>query len=102
MPNWAYQYQNMVWEFMDCYFGAQLAIILRPEQGLRLSTKLNSIAIHPLVYFPKLWNEFANPCKSTSSKILFKKELKKYFLDQLDANYKCNLLLCPHCHLSVT
>jgi hypothetical protein len=78
-------------------------IVLRNEDDYFVPlARLSSIAIHPLVYYPKLWNEFVNPCKSTSSKILFKKELKKYFLDQLDANYKCNRLLCPHCHLSVT
>jgi hypothetical protein len=78
-------------------------IVLRNEDDYFVPlARLSSIAIHPLVYYPKLWNEFVNPCKSTSSKILFKKELKKYYLDQLDANYKCNCLLCPHCHLSVT
>jgi hypothetical protein len=51
-------------------------IVLRNEDDYFVPlARLSSIAIHPLVYYPKLWNEFVNPCKSTSSKILFKKEL---------------------------
>jgi hypothetical protein len=74
--------------------------ILRSEDDYFVPfARLSSIAIQPLVSFPKLWNDFTNPCKSTSSKTLFKKELKKHFLEKLDSNYKCNRLLCIHCHL---
>jgi hypothetical protein len=77
-------------------------IVLRNEDDYFVPfARLSSIAAHPLLYFPKLWNEFEDPCKSTNSKVQFKKELKKHFLDQLDANYRCNRLLCPHCHLHV-
>ncbi len=53
----------------------------------------------PLIYYPKLWNAFTDPCKSTSKKSIFKKELKKYFLDKLDPNFVCARLLYPHCRL---
>jgi hypothetical protein len=62
-------------------------------------TRLSSMDNCPHVLFPKLWNEFTNPCKSTANKIFFKKELKSYFLEKLSDNYQCTRLLCPNCHL---
>jgi hypothetical protein len=52
-----------------------------------------TICNQPLIYYPKLWNEFTDPCKYTSNKSIFKKELKNYFLDKLVPNFVCDRLL---------
>jgi hypothetical protein len=62
-------------------------------------TRLQSTDIHPLIYFPKLLNNFPSEIRSTSHQNILKKELKAPFLDQLSDNFKCGRLLCPHCHL---
>ncbi len=62
-------------------------------------SRLCAFDTRPLVLFPKLWNEFTSPCKSTANKNIFKKELKTYFLEKLSDNYQCTRLLSPHCHL---
>jgi hypothetical protein len=63
---------------------------------------LTSLDRHPLFNFPKLWNEFPYPeIKSTAHKSIFKQTLKKHFINELQDNYKCAHLLCPHCHLWV-
>ncbi len=49
-------------------------------------TRLQSTDIHPLIYFPKLWNNFPSEIQSTSNQNIFKKELKAHFLDQLSDN----------------
>jgi hypothetical protein len=64
--------------------------------------RLSSVDLHPLVYFPKLWNNFINDFNligSTANKDVFKKELKTHFLSKLSDNFQCDRLLCPHCHL---
>ncbi len=58
-----------------------------------------AITNQPLICYPKLWNEFDEPCKLNNNKIKFKRELKKYFLNKLETNYICERLLCPQCHL---
>jgi hypothetical protein len=37
-------------------------------------SRLSSTDNHPLVYFPKIWNEFPSSIKSTANKIIFKIE----------------------------
>ncbi len=65
--------------------------------------RLSSCGGRPLLYFPKLWNGFFNPIKTTSNKNIFKKDLILYFLEKLSDNYQCNRLLCPqHCLEKVT
>jgi hypothetical protein len=39
-------------------------------------SRMATVANQPLIYYPKLWNEFIGPCKSTSSELIFKKELQ--------------------------
>ena len=46
-----------------------------------------------LYSIPKVWNSFPN----SEIKILLK--LKKVFLDNLNEEFICSRLLCPHCHL---
>ncbi len=53
----------------------------------------------PLTKFPKTWHEFPNEdVKFLKNKQTFNEELKKHFLSQLNANYRCVRLFCPHCH----
>jgi cytochrome c len=48
-----------------------------------------------------MWNDFRDDVlKSESNKIIFNAKLKGQFIDQLNANYVCTRLLCPHCHLN--
>jgi hypothetical protein len=57
---------------------------------------------HPLICFPRAWNDFPSAeIKSIPDKLTFKfnKALKKHFLSELSADYLCSRLLCPHCHL---
>jgi hypothetical protein len=59
--------------------------------------------IERLLYFslPKLWNEFQDEVlKSEANKIVFNAKLKGHLIGQLNANYVCTRLLCPHCHLN--
>jgi hypothetical protein len=63
-------------------------------------SRLMSTSRHPLISFPKAWNEFnAIEIKFAASKSIFNKALKKFFLLNLSDNPVCNRLLCPHCHL---
>jgi hypothetical protein len=62
--------------------------------------RLTSTEDHPLVSFPRVWNEFDSlEIKTTASKTLFIKLFKNIFLGKLEENYVCERLLCPHCHL---
>jgi hypothetical protein len=55
----------------------------------------------PLTSFPKAWNNFSNlEIKTIRSKADFNSKLKDYFIGNLNANYTCSRLLCPHCHLN--
>jgi hypothetical protein len=63
-------------------------------------SRLTSTSKHPLIAFPKTWNEFnAIEIKLASSKQIFNKALKTHLLGSLTDNPLCNRLLCPHCHL---
>jgi hypothetical protein len=54
----------------------------------------------PFFTLPKMWNEFPDVVlKSEANKLIFNSKLKEYFIDKLNANFVCTLLLCPHCHL---
>jgi hypothetical protein len=76
---------------------------LRDEEDYYIPhTRLCSLDQQPLVYFPKIWNDFVKEfgtIGSIPSKTLFKKELKSHFLNKLTDDYQCGRLLCPHCHL---
>jgi hypothetical protein len=43
----------------------------------------------PLVFLPRLRNDFPDPCKSTSDKIIFQKELKSDFSDKPADIFHC-------------
>jgi hypothetical protein len=62
--------------------------------------RLTATERFPLTSFPRAWNSFENfEIKTIYSKLDFNHKLKQFFLDKLNANYTCNRLLCPNCHL---
>ncbi len=55
---------------------------------------------HPFHLFPKLWADFKEyQIRILREKKDFNFKLKEFLLEKLVANYKCNRLLCPRCHL---
>jgi hypothetical protein len=55
----------------------------------------------PLTSFPKIWNAFNDfDIKFLRNKCEFNSKLKALLLSKLNANYRCNRLLCHFCHLS--
>ncbi len=73
--------------------------ILRNSNDLYLPTaNLSSLEQHPYFTFPKMWHNFNNnDIKFIRDKLEFNFKLKNHFLNQLDANYRCTRLFCPHC-----
>ena len=60
--------------------------------------RLSSIERFPLVCFPRLWSQFdSEDIKIQRNKNIFNSMLKIYFLNQLQSNFICERLLCPHC-----
>ncbi len=81
------------------YDGPQLR---NEDDFYRQISRLASMDRHPLICFPRAWNDFPSAeIKSIPDKLTFKfnKALKKHFLSELSADYLCSRLLCPHCHL---
>ena len=76
---------------------------LRNQQEFHIQpTRLMSTDNFPLVLFPQLWNNFNDlSIKNITSPATFNANLKSYFLKDLSENYKCERLLCPHCHLQL-
>ena len=61
--------------------------------------RLMSLERHLLTRFPKLWFEFNNEnVKIIRNKPMFNKELKTFFLDQLNEVVTCDRLFCAQCH----
>ena len=50
----------------------------------------------PLIDFPKSWNELDHTIKEITSKGMFKKQLKLFFLDKF-SNFRCQNLVCYAC-----
>jgi hypothetical protein len=64
-------------------------------------SRLASTDRFPLSSFPKAWNSLDSvEIKSIRCKSDFNAKLKDHLLGQLDPNYKCSRLLCPHCHFN--
>ena len=60
--------------------------------------RLSSTERFPLVCFPRLWSQFdSEDIKIQRNKNIFNSMLKIYFLNQLQSNFICERLLCPHC-----
>ncbi len=74
-------------------------VMLRNDDEINIPfarTKL--ICLQPLILLPKLWTDFPDErIKFLRNKIEFNTELKKHFMDKLDANFQCKRLFCPAC-----
>ncbi len=79
--------------------GAEIINLHYLNDNYALIDRLATCESCPVVYFPKIWNDFSNPIRSIASKNIFKNVLKQYSLDKLAYNYQCDRLLCPRCHL---
>ena len=79
------------------------AMLLRNHQDLFIPPcRLASSEVFPLYSFPRIWTNFpAAVANCLLNKKEFDTQLKKHFIDSLRANYTCERLLCPHCHLNV-
>ena len=60
--------------------------------------RLASTDCHPLVSFPKLWDEFNVPSISIiRNKLEFGNKLKEHLISKLSTTITCNKLFCPSC-----
>ena len=65
-----------------------------------VTSRLTQFENFPLYSIPKVWNSFQNEeIKILRNKMEFNFKLKKVFLDNLNGEFICSRLLCPHCHL---
>jgi hypothetical protein len=78
--------------------------LLRNSDDLYLPpARLKTTEKAPFYIFPRLWDSFPNQdIKITRNKSDFNTKLKKYYLDELESDYRCSRLLCPHCHLNIS
>jgi hypothetical protein len=78
--------------------------VLRNNDDLYLPpVRLKTTEKAPYYLFPRKWHEFDNHhIKILRNKIEFNSTLKKFYLDELESSYRCNRMLCPHCHLNVS
>ena len=76
---------------------------LRNDDDIRIPiSRLAHFNNFPLYSIPQAWSEFTQEdIKIQRNKIIFNSLLKKHLLNQLDENFKCSRLLCPHCHLNL-
>jgi hypothetical protein len=74
---------------------------LRNDDELFLPhARLTSTQKAPFYLFPRVWTAFdAMDIKIQRNKNIFNAMLKEHFIQQLQDNYKCTRILCPHCHL---
>ena len=74
--------------------------------GLRTASELfipryriNFAARLPLHFFPKVWNDITdNKLKNTTNVETFKNNLKKYFLDDMASEVRCDRPFCRDCY----
>ena len=93
---------NSVWTTNAERAATTRPYLLRNDSELYLpAARLALTSKHPYHSFPKAWSEFHEyDIKIQRDKKVFNTMLKNHFLNQLESNFKCNRLLCPHCHLS--
>jgi hypothetical protein len=74
---------------------------LRNDEELFLPhARLKTTEKAPYYSFPRIWSAFDDlDIKIQRNKKIFNAKLKDYFIQQLQSNYKCTRILCPHCHL---
>jgi hypothetical protein len=94
-------FANM-WTTNEERFMNQDLMLLRNNDDFYVPfARTNLVERLPYFSLPKLWNEFQDDVlKSEANKIVFNAKLKGHFISQLNANYVCTRLLCPHCHLN--
>jgi Reverse transcriptase (RNA-dependent DNA polymerase)/Endonuclease/Exonuclease/phosphatase family len=80
-----------------------LSMLLRRDEEYHIPfARISQIDKFPIVAFPRIWNDFnEDDIKNAPTKSVFNSKLKKFLIDKLDANYICNRLLCPHCHINL-
>ena len=59
--------------------------------------KIKALNTFPKVIFPPIWNSLSSLLQSTGSHKVFKKELKKTFIDSYGEFTTCDNLLCNEC-----
>ncbi len=74
-------------------------IMLQNRDALNIPfSRLFSLDRHPLILFPKIWEDFPDhQIKFISNRIEFDEKLKKHFLSKLSENPSCNRLFCYSC-----
>lgn len=74
-------------------------ILLRNSNALQIPfSRLVSTDRHPLITFPKLWEQFPDiQIKFIRNKLEFDEQLKNYFLNDLSSVPNCNRLFCYSC-----
>jgi hypothetical protein len=81
----------------------KLVMRLRQDEEYHVPlTRTSQAEKFPLWSFPRAWNSFEeDDIKNAPTKSIFTSKLKKHLIGKLNANYVCNRLLCPHCHINI-
>ncbi len=85
-------------------FGGTGSYILRNSEDLYIPrSQISSLDRHPYFLLPRLWTNFTeHSIKHIRDKTEFNFKLKEYLLNQLNSNYVCTRLFCPHCSTIVS
>ena len=83
----------------DVNYNNPVDLILRNDSDFYVPySRLSLTDRFPLSCISKLWNSLHDEnIKIQHNKNSFNNLLKKHYLSQLQDNYKCERLLCPHC-----
>ena len=78
----------------------QAQIELRDDDNMFIPfVHLKSLTLHPLIFFPKIWEQFPDESIKFIRDIPeFNFKLKQYFLEKLNSNIICTRLFCPSCN----
>ena len=93
---------NDVWITLEARREAEnVEYLLRNSENFYMPlSRLFTLDNHPYFAFPRIWQNFKEEqIKILRDKNQFNAKLKEFFLNKLNANFVCNRLLCPHCHL---
>jgi len=79
------------------------ALVLRNHYQVNIPfIRLASIERHPLLSYPKLWDDLPdNNVKIIRNRLEFCKKLKDYFIKNLSSTVFCTRVLCPSCNLNL-
>ena len=93
---------NDVWITLEARREAEnVEYLLRNSENFYMPlSRLSTLDNHPYFAFPRIWQNFKEEqIKILRDKNQFNAKLKEFFLNKFNANFVCNRLLCPHCHL---